>query len=245
MSGTDASPPLRRENFTPPPRPDKIVRPRLAATLVLLRQGTSGLEVLMGRRSAAHRFMPNKIVFPGGRVDRGDADAPADGVIPEPGLGVLAKRLTPRRARATPLAAIRETFEETGLLVGRATANSGDDSHKDPTWRAFADAGLAPAATGLELFARALTPTYRDIRYDTWFFLARAEDVDLHGQAQPSAELGSVDWLPLESAANEDCPIVTKIMLDLIQRRLTADTPEPPVFFRTVGKTARFDPLTA
>jgi len=191
--------------------------------------------------------MPNKIVFPGGRVDRADADAPSDGCISEPGLGVLAKRLPPRRARATPLAAIRETFEETGLLVGRSGAHSPTESapHQDPTWRAFADAGLAPATTGLELFARALTPTYRSIRFDTWFFMARAEDIDLHGEARPSAELGGVDWLPLESAANEDCPIITKIMLDLVQRRLAAKAPEPPVFFHTVGKTARFDPLTA
>lgn len=234
---------MTTQTFEPPPRPEKIARPRLAATLVLVRDGARGPEVLMGRRAAHHRFMPNKIVFPGGRVDAGDADAPADGAVPEPGRSVLAARLKPRRARATPLAAIRETYEETGLLVGRRT--SALDAPDEPTWRAFAQANLAPAATGLQLIARAITPTYRSIRFDTWFFLARAEALDLSGEARPSAELGGVDWLTIDAAMDEDCPIVTKVMLDQVRRRLRSDAAEPPVFFHTVGKTARFDPLTA
>src|SRR5258708_3357691 len=90
------------------PAPRSRVRPRHAASLILLREGPSGLTVLMGRRGLSARFMPGFYVCPGGRVAEDDRD-------PWAGEAVAAEGNAFRRlARA----ALRETFEETGILVG-------------------------------------------------------------------------------------------------------------------------------
>src|SRR3546814_3707989 len=76
-------------------------------------------EVLMSERIAAHVFVPENYVFPGGRVDRSDAFVqPATPLRPDV-LERLSRSATPRRALALAMAAVRETFEETGLVVGR------------------------------------------------------------------------------------------------------------------------------
>ena len=98
-------PPVRR-------RP-AVVRPRDAASLILLRGEGDGLEVLVGRRSARAKFMPGVYVFPGGGIEAPDR-------LPwsvEAGAESLAPRLR-RGARA----ALRETWEEVGVLVGRGAA---------------------------------------------------------------------------------------------------------------------------
>src|SRR3546814_221205 len=101
------------------PRSSEILRPRDAATLIIVRRGKNGGEVLMGERSAAHVFVPENYVFPGGRVDRSDAFVqPATPLRPDV-LERLSRSATPRRALALAMAAVRETFEETGLVVGR------------------------------------------------------------------------------------------------------------------------------
>ena len=122
-----------------PGRRPRAVRPKDAATLILCRSIGAELHVLMGRRNAGHRFLPDKFVFPGGRVD------PADGrVIPRRGLrpeveASLRKGCSAARARALAMAAIRETFEETGLLVGRETPSP--PRTRSRSWAAFLAAG--------------------------------------------------------------------------------------------------------
>src|SRR5580698_8185450 len=87
------------------------VRPRDAATLILVRRDASRPQLLMGRRHGGHNFMPDKWVFPGGRVDRGDFHAPhATDHRPEV-LAKLEKAANPSRCRALAMAAVRETFE--------------------------------------------------------------------------------------------------------------------------------------
>ena len=104
----------------------RAVRPRDASTLIIVRRDGSAPRVLMGQRHADHKFMPNKFVFPGGRVDPADSR-----IVPIVDLrAAVARRLmarmrgtpTERRARALAMAAIRETFEETGLVIGRPVA---------------------------------------------------------------------------------------------------------------------------
>src|SRR5262245_53823842 len=93
--------------------------PRDAATLILYRMSPEGPRILMGCRSEGHDFMPNKYVFPGGRVDEEDAGAPSLTELSEDVDATL--RIGAQRAtRAFPLTAVREVFEETGLIVGRA-----------------------------------------------------------------------------------------------------------------------------
>ena len=104
----------------PPERARALERD--AATLILVERPERGAaRVLMGRRHAAHRFMPGKFVFPGGRVEPEDRRMAAVGAL-DPAvkekLNVRVRRPSPGFARALALAAIRETFEETGLAIG-------------------------------------------------------------------------------------------------------------------------------
>ena len=122
-------------------------RPRDAATIILSRQSRHGPEVLMGRRPAKHVFMAGVYVFPGGRVDRADARArTADELHPKIAAR-LGKSCTPVRARALGIAAIRELYEEAGLMLGTQAEGSLSPGGPSPTWqRAFAEAGIAPPA---------------------------------------------------------------------------------------------------
>src|SRR5688500_18664089 len=100
------------------------VRPKDAATLIIIDREGPGPKVLMGRRHAGHKFMPGKFVFPGGRIEKADVEMAAATELDAAAEAKLALR--PRDAevpppRAFPLAAIRETYEETGLQIGRAS----------------------------------------------------------------------------------------------------------------------------
>ncbi len=104
------------------------VRPRDAATLILVDRSGSVPKVLLGRRHARHKFMPGRYVFPGGRVDPADRLMPVARALHPRAQAQLMKRL-PRasaaRAQAFALAAIRETCEETGLLLGMHSVDTG------------------------------------------------------------------------------------------------------------------------
>src|SRR5262245_52591574 len=94
--------------------------PRDAATLILYRLAADGPRILMGCRSEGHDFMPNKYVFPGGRVDDEDASAPSISELRED-VDTQLRFKSERSTRAFPLTAIREVFEETGLIVGKSS----------------------------------------------------------------------------------------------------------------------------
>ena len=97
------------------------LRPVDAATMLILDRSGAKPRVLMGKRHPGHKFMPGKYVFPGGRLDAGDRRMAATGVLAqicEDRLMARSPRSSPSKARALALAAIRETFEETGLLFG-------------------------------------------------------------------------------------------------------------------------------
>src|ERR1700733_4257701 len=95
------------------------MRPRDAATLILVRMKGKTPEVLMGCRAAAHAFMPNRYVFPGGRVDPADAHVPVATPLDRHVKARLLKAASEKRAHALGVAAIRETFEESGLILGK------------------------------------------------------------------------------------------------------------------------------
>jgi 8-oxo-dGTP pyrophosphatase MutT (NUDIX family) len=206
----------------------RAVRPRDAATLILTRGTGIGAALLMGRRHEGHRFMPGQWVFPGGRVDRGDAYLrPATPLRPD-----VARRLAigcnPRRAEAVALAGIRETFEETGLRLGRKAA--GDlPRASSPAWAAFLETGIVPALDLLDYVARAITPPYRPMRFHARFFMADAAHAQ--GEAKPSAELVELKWVPIEEARRLDLPRITEIVLDEIALRLAAADPDRPAPF--------------
>ena len=225
----------------------KSLRPRDAATLILIDRSSGGFNVLMGRRHARHAFMPGKFVFPGGRTDPADARiAVAEDLHPHElaKLTIGSNRLTATRARAIALSAIRETYEEAGLLIGRA----GAFATTKPDWNGFAEHRVRPSLDGLRFVARAITPPGRVRRFDTRFFAAWREDVAVAlKDGGPTNELEEIVWLPIEEAQGADIPLITKTVLQNLQRRLARDpglAPGGPVpFYRLVGKSFVDDPL--
>ena len=200
--------------------PAKHRRPKLAASLILTRQRTNGItELLLGRRSGGHVFMPQKYVFPGGRVDRGDGYAPLAAEPSVPVREVLTRVLSEHRARAAAAAALRETAEETGLLIARP----GEIARPKPAWTPFAEAGVQPDAAPLEIVARAITPPGRPRRFDAWFFRADAEAVYGQSDLAGSGELEDLRWVALEDAHQLDIPIITRFVLSELEPRLKGE----------------------
>jgi 8-oxo-dGTP pyrophosphatase MutT (NUDIX family) len=220
----DPTPPARRGGGASP-RP---VRPRDAATLILIDRTGPNPRVLMGRRHGGHDFMPGKWVFPGGRIDRSDFAAPyATDLRPEVAAR-LEKTASPARARALALTAIRETFEEVGLLLGTpASPRPGAGP-----WREFLAKGALPDLAALDFVARAVTPAASPKRFDARFFLAEADRL-LSLERQPDCgELDEIAWVELEAALTLDLPSVTRFVLREIPLRLADPTrPAPSLSF--------------
>ena len=152
----------------------------------------------MGRRRPRAAFLPNIYVFPGGRLDRQDAQAPP-GVALRPEVEEKIKRRCRRSpARALALAALRETFEETGLLLCGAPAH-GPIANDAPLWRAYGAAGLEPDLSRLDYIARAITPPGSHRRFNTRFFITRGDDA--LGQLLRDGELLDLQWVSLAGAA--------------------------------------------
>lgn len=199
------------------------IRPRDAAALILLRDGRHGPEALMGRRHSRHVFMPEVYVFPGGRVDPGDARVPVASPLRDDVEERLTRACSPARARALAVAAIRETFEETGFILAQPVDSSPRRAVK-PSWRGFHDKGLAPALDLLEFVCRATTPPGEPRRFNARFFLADADH--LRGDQGGGPELEDIRWVPLDSP--DDLPIatITRCVLSEV-RRLLAEPPPP------------------
>ncbi len=191
---------------------------RDAATVILIRNAETSPSVLMGQRGQSAVFMPDKFVFPGGRVDREDADialtsgvsagcreklvAKSDGVSPE----------------TLTVAAIRELWEETGLILGSAAEWAG----APPDWADFANAGYRPDASALSFFFRAVTPPGRPRRFDARFFIAPGEAVANGPDALPDAtdELSHLRWVPLREVRQLNLAFITDLVLAELSRHL-------------------------
>ncbi len=204
-------------------------RPKDAATLILVRRDQALPRVLMGKRSGRHDFMPDKYVFPGGRVD------PQDGrVVCYSELAAEEERRLRFQSRRVPrafaLTAIRETFEETGLLIGQ----SAEMPSKAPAgWQPLYDLDIAPNLAHLRFIGRAVTPPYRPKRFDARFFMADAESVLIDDRPPlDGAELHDLQWVSLKDAMDLDLPSVTRFMLGEIEERLTKRDDLGPPFLR-------------
>ncbi len=195
----------------------RTVRPRDAASLILWRHGPAGPEVLMGKRHAKHRFMPDVMVFPGGRVDPDDHRLPAIRELPPVTRRMLERRAPAARARAIAIAAARELFEETGLVLGE---RRGD--------------GVAADLGALHYICRAVTPGGRPIRFNARFLAAPAEAV--HGEIAGSGELEDLDWYTPEAAHRRRVADITgKVLvefLDWLEMAPRARSSRPLIVFR-------------
>ncbi len=199
-------------------------RPRDAATLILLDHSGNEPKILLGKRHEGHVFMPGVFVFPGGRLDPEDRRMKFCGCLdPVSERRMLARWSKPNKSRinALALAAIRETSEETGILLG---ASSSGTAAPSPGWQPFADASLVPDLSALKFFARAITPPGRKRRFDTRFFIAdrRAARIEHPGAAGPDSEFVELRWMTCAEARAENTPNITKVIVEEIEMRLKA-----------------------
>lgn len=219
----------------PSVRPAAARQPiRDAATLILLDRAPPEPRVLMGRRHGAHVFLPGQFVFPGGRVEPDDRRMPSLGALDARSASALRQRL--RRpngglGRALALTAIRETFEETGLMLGerstlgeRVAIGGRVPAPCPPGWAAFEAEGVLPRLDALRLVARAITPPERPRRFDTRFFIADRAAIahELPGVVHAGAELVELAWVGLDRAAELDLPRVTRRVLVDLRTRVAA-----------------------
>lgn len=173
---------------------------RHAASLIVLQTGPFGCEVLMGLRGAGHRFMPNRLVFPGGAVDPGDATGPAATEPRDDVLAALGRAARPRLARALVVAAARELEEETGLTLG-----------------------APPRLDVIDYLCRAVTPPSRPMRFNARFLVVDASAT--RGELGGSGELEGVRFYPLEEALALDLALVTREVLERLQGWLALPHP--------------------
>jgi 8-oxo-dGTP pyrophosphatase MutT (NUDIX family) len=217
------------------------LRPRDAATLILVDRSGATPKVLLGRRHDGLKFMAGKFVFPGGRVEAADRHMPAASPLDKHAEARLMRRVTrPSRdkARALALAAIRETYEETGLLLGKRPKKM--PTVPDGPWDAFAKAGVLPDLAALHFIVRAITPPRRPRRFDARFFAADASAIahKVDGIVHAGAELVELVWLPIAEAKQLDLPTITQVALDELQARVAKgfghDLPSP--FYRMLHR---------
>ena len=212
------------------PRGAISVRPRHAATLIIVRRDGPKPRVLMGRRHGGHDFMPDKWVFPGGRIDPADYRAPSATELRADVTARLEKTGSTSRVRALALTAIRETFEEAGLLLARSAA----PQRRAGPWRDFLAQGALPDLAALDFVARAVTPPSRHKRFDARFFMADAEHLLSLERQGDCGELHEIAWFELEEALTLDLPSVTRFVLRETPLRL-ADPSRPVPSMQFIG----------
>jgi 8-oxo-dGTP pyrophosphatase MutT (NUDIX family) len=183
------------------------VQPRYAATVQLVRDGSSGVEVFMLRRVATMAFAPNTWVFPGGGVDpRDDApELPWAGPPPSSWAGVL--DCDEGLARSLVCAAVREVFEECGVLLAGPSPSTVVADLRDPEWDRERAALLSKEQSLAELLLRRrlvlrsdllsaqgrwVTPEFEPRRYDTFFFAALLPDGQIPDD--DTSEADHADW---------------------------------------------------
>lgn len=196
----------------------KPVKPKHASSLVLYEKRGTEYYVLMGKRAKGHRFLPDVYVFPGGRVDDDDFDAPCTSNLQDEVLSQLSKPGEMAHALAT--AAIRETYEETGLIVGNVVHGQ-----------------LRADLSILEYIARAITPSHNPIRFDARFLMADAKHAK--GTLAGSGELVDLRWVTVDQALSMQVVDVTEFVLQEVRDILAEQSSKPvdiPLFTYRNGK---------
>ncbi len=189
---------------------------------MVYREGKAGTEILMGRRAGRHRFMPDFYVFPGGRLDPADyRTKPLTPLRPEV-HEQLSRSGGARQAQALAIAAVRETYEETGLALGEPDAG--------------AEGRLRPSLAPLDYILRAITPPTSPIRFHARFFAVEARHVG--GSLKGNGELLDLDWRPIDECLRLPVADVTEFLLRRLQER-KGERPEGVPLFSFRGGKAR------
>ena len=170
----------------------RTVRAKHAASLLVLQYQNDEPHILMGMRGAKHRFMPNRLVFPGGRVDRADLTAPSATPLSAATERSLRKKTNPKLAHALAIAAARELLEETGLSLGHP-----------------------PRLDVLHYLARAVTPPGSPIRFNARFLLVEAHHVS--GELAGDGELEGLRFYAMTEALELGLALLTRRVLERLQ----------------------------
>jgi 8-oxo-dGTP pyrophosphatase MutT (NUDIX family) len=145
----------------------------------------------------------------------------------------LDKQSPSGRGRALALTAIRETFEETGLLL----AKPGPSRPTVGPWREFLAQGVLPDLAAMDFIARAITPPMVPKRFDARFFMAEAEHLVSLERQPDCGELDEIAWVDLDEALALDLPSVTRFVLREVPQRLKDPTRGVPYLrFKTGGQ---------
>jgi 8-oxo-dGTP pyrophosphatase MutT (NUDIX family) len=177
------------------------VRAKHAASLIVLRYENDEPHMLMGMRGAKHRFMPNRLVFPGGRVDPADLTAPFATPLPPATERALRKKTNPALAHALAAAAARELQEETGLSLGNP-----------------------PRFDGLHYLARAVTPPGLPIRFNARFLVV--EERHVSGELGGDGELEGLRFYGMTEALGLGLALPTRRVLERLKSWLAMSEAE-------------------
>lgn len=164
--------------------------------------------MLMGMRGAKHRFMPNRLVFPGGRVDRADLTAPFATPLSPATERALRKKSNPTLARGLAIAAARELLEETGLSLGHP-----------------------PRLDGLHYLARAVTPPGSPMRFNARFLMV--EERHVTGELGGDGELEGLRFYGMAEALALELALPTRRVLERLKWWLALPAPERNTQTRT------------
>jgi 8-oxo-dGTP pyrophosphatase MutT (NUDIX family) len=199
------------------------VKPVDAAGLVLIRPGPDGEpEILLGRRHGKAGFLPDIYVVPGGRVDPADSAPSGFAETLTPAVeAALRSGGSNRPPLAFPRAALRETFEETGLLLGAPGKPNAEPTA--PIWQAYHNAGLVPPFGEIDFICRAITPVTSRRRYNTRFFLA--DGGAAKGPIGGDGELEDLGWRKASDLGGLEIVDVTQYVLEEALRRWRARHP--------------------
>jgi 8-oxo-dGTP pyrophosphatase MutT (NUDIX family) len=188
--------------------PTRTIRAKHAASLIVLRIVNDEPHMLMGMRGAKHRFMPNRLVFPGGRVDRADLTAPFATPLPKVTERALSKKANPTLAHGIAAAAARELAEETGLSLGRP-----------------------PKMDGVHYLARAVTPPGSPIRFNARFLVVQEHHVA--GELGGDGELEELRFYGMTEALALQLALPTRRVLERLKSWLALSEAERNAEIRT------------
>jgi 8-oxo-dGTP pyrophosphatase MutT (NUDIX family) len=204
---SNPNPPVHSPLVGPP------VVPRDAASLMLLRETSGTIEVLMGQRHTKSPFMPDIYVFPGGKIEADDWNiAPCRTLDPAVSVALRAtSKCSEAKATALANAAIRETWEEVGLML----AEDAEPEAGEGPWAEFTGKGLKPDHGALRMIGRAITPTNSPYRFHARFLAAHASRA--RGELTDSNELADLGWHSLDEALKLPIIDVTECMLGRVR----------------------------
>ena len=211
---------------------------RSASTLIILRDFKTAPRVLMGQRGAEAAFMPNKFVFPGGAVDDADSRIHLAKPLDQGCYTRLQQDSTGPSPETLAVAAIRELWEETGLILG--ATGPWCDAPED--WVEFANTGFCPSAENMYFFFRAITPPGKSRRFDARFFLVNADQLtgDLDDFSGASDELSHLQWVPLSEVRSLNLPFITSVVLGELAGLSSIRAPASVPFFKNQDEESLF-----